>query len=104
MQDGTHLTDEDSNVHYIEKESEEPGKSCLTTDTEKKIKDAATAVHDVALEVCDSLKTMQEALHELGKVVPLNIYMKIVREQQIPNVKVVINVAQGIPDQPPMMT
>ena len=50
--------------------------------------------------MCDSLKTMQQALHKLGKVAPLDIYMKIVREQKISNVKVVINVAQGIPDQP----
>ena len=51
LQENTHLTNEDSNVHYIEKEAEEPGKLHLSPETSKKVKEAAIVVHDVALEV-----------------------------------------------------
>ena len=48
----------------------------------------------------DSLKVVHQTLRELGKVAPLDIYLKVVRQKQIPNVNVVINVAQSMPQKP----
>ena len=57
------------------------------------------AVHNSALQVCNSLREVHSALRKLAKVAALDMYMRIVREQQIPNVNIVINVAQAVPDQ-----
>ena len=58
------------------------------------------AVHDAALQVCDGLREVHSALGKLAKVAPFDMYMRIVREQQIPNINVIIKVAQAVPDQP----
>ena len=44
--------------------------------------------------------SVHQTLRGLGKVAPLDIYFKVVREKQIPNVNIVINVAQSVPQQP----
>ena len=67
---------------------------------EQEIKDEVTAVHDAALQVCDGLREVHLALGKLANVAPFDIYMRIIREQQIPNVNVVIKIAQAVPDQP----
>ena len=66
---------------------------------EQEIKNAVVAVHDAALKMCDSLKEVHSVLGKLAKVAPFDMYMRIVREQQIPNINVVIKVAQALNDQ-----
>ena len=46
------------------------------------------------------MKVIHQKLHELRKVAPLDIYLKVVREQQIPNINMVINVANSVPRKP----
>ena len=99
-QDGSYMTGDDANVFYIERIGKEPGKSVVNRKEEQEIKDAVVAVHDAALQACDSLNEVHSALGKLTKVAPFDMYMKIVREQQIPNVNVVIKVAQAVPNQP----
>ena len=87
-------------MFYTKRIGEEPGKSAVNRKEEQKIKDAVVAVHEVALQTCDSLREVHSTLAKLAKVAPFDLYMKIVKEQQIPNVNVVIKVAQAVPDQP----
>ena len=44
--------------------------------------------------------SVYQTLHGQEKVDPLDIYLKVVREKQIPNVNIEINVAQSVPQQP----
>ena len=66
-----------------------------TRNQEQAVKDAVAKVHDATLQACDSLKVVHQSLCKLRKVAPLDLYLKVVREQQIPNVNVVINVTQS---------
>ena len=100
QQDGQFMTGDDTNMFYTERIGEEPGKSVEDRKEEQAIKDAVVAVHESALQVCDGLREVHSALGKLAKVAFFNTYMRIVREQQIPNVNVVIKVAQAVPDQP----
>ena len=86
-------------MFYTERIGEEPRKSSVDRKTEQAIKDAVSAVHDAALKTCDGLKEVHSFLAKLAKVAPFDLYMRIVKEQQIPNVNVVIKVAQAVPDQ-----
>ena len=63
------------------------GKTVLDRDQEQAVKAAVIAVHNAALHACDSLQVVHQKLCELGKVAPLNIYLKVVREQQISKLK-----------------
>ena len=93
QQDGRYMTDDNANMFYTERIGEEPRKSAFDRKGEQPMKDAVVAVHDAALKACDSLA-------KLAKVAPFDLYMRIVREQQIPNVNVVIKVTQAVSDQP----
>ena len=99
-QDRLYMTGDDANVFYAKRIGEEPGKSVVNRKEEQEIKDAVVAVHDTALQACDGLRKVHSALGNLAKVAPLDMHMSIVRAQQIPNVNVVIKVAQAVPDQP----
>ena len=96
----SYMTGDNANIFYTERIGEEPGKSVVNRKEEQEIKDAVVAVHDAALQVCDGLREVHSALGKLAKVAPFDMYMRIVREQQIPNVNVIIKVAQAVPDQP----
>ena len=63
------------------------------------MKDAVAAVHDAALHACNNLREVHSSLGKLTKVAPFDMYMRIVKEQQIPNINVVIKVVQAVPDQ-----
>ena len=98
--DGTYMMDDDAETWYTERVGEEPGKTAVDRDQEKAVKEAVVKVHDAVLQACDSLKVVHQSLCELGKVAPLDLYLKVVMEQKIPNVNVVIKVAQSVPQQP----
>ena len=100
QQDGQYMTDDDANMFYTERIGEEPSKSAVDRKEEQPIKDAVVAVHDAALKACKSLKEVHSALAKLAQVAPFDLYMKIVMEQQIPNINAVIKEAQAVPNQP----
>ena len=100
QQDGQFMTGDDTNVFYTERIGKEPSKSVVDRKEEQAIKDAVVAVHDAALQVCDGLREVHSASGKLAKVASFDTYMRIVREQQINYINVVIKVAQAVPDQP----
>ena len=93
------MTDDDANEFYTERIGEEPRKSVVDRKAEQAIKDEVSVVHNAALKTCDGLKKVHSSLAKLAKVAPFDLYMRIVKEQQIPNVNVVIKVAQAVPKQ-----
>ena len=82
--DGMYVTDDNAEMWYTERLGEEPGKTAVNRDQEKQDKETVVKVHDAVLQAWDSLKVIHQSLYELGKVVPLDLYLKVVREQQIP--------------------
>ena len=79
-QDRSYMTGDDANVFYTERIGEEPGKSAVDSKEEQKIRNAVTAVHEAALQTCNSLREVHSALGKLAKVV--------------------IKIAQAVPNQP----
>ena len=61
-------------------QSIKPGKSAVDSKEEQKIRNAVTAVHEAALQTCNSLREVHSALGKLAKVV--------------------IKIAQAVPNQP----
>ena len=80
------MTGDNANVFYTKRIGEKPGKSTVARKAEQNIEDTVVVVHDTTLKTCDSLKEVHSASGNLAKVNPFDTYMRIVREQRIPNV------------------